>query len=201
MPISSPWRLKRLVSAVPVLLLLVARSAQAADNVPIPYTAADGTSHPLAAQTNGSVTTFQSQPAIDGVPVRAATPMPVVIEPGPSVTGASQLVDAGGVNKATVTAAGQLETNGQPNNSAGAYDSPAVVGTTATTLVAANTAKTFLDIQNGCTTQNMTVLVGGNTARVLTPLATFTREGAYVPSDAITATVPTGTCSAYVGVK
>lgn len=184
-----------------MVLLAFSAVAFAADNVPIPYTDASGTSHNLAAQTNGSEITFQSVPAIDGVPVRAATPMPVVIEPGASITGASQLVDAGGINKAAVTAAGQLETNGQPNNSAGAYGAPVTVGTGATTLAAANTAKTFLDIQNGCTSQNMTILIGGNTARVLTPLATFTREGAYVPSDAITATVPTGTCSAYVGVK
>jgi hypothetical protein len=47
------------------------------DNVPIAYTDAGGNARPLAAQQTGSLYSFQSVPTIDGVPVRAATPMPV----------------------------------------------------------------------------------------------------------------------------
>jgi len=174
------------------------------NNVPIPYEDASGVMRNLPAQCSAGAPTlcsFQSTPQINSNPVTTSNPMPVVITPGSSVSGSTEIVDAGGVNKAVVNPAGQLAVTSQPNNAAGAYGGAVSVGTTATVLVAANTAKTFLDIQNGCTTQNMTIAIGGNTARVLTPLATYTREAAFVPADAVTATVASGSCTAYVAAK
>jgi hypothetical protein len=76
------------------LLTPAAALAQTVDHVGVPYNDAAGGVHSLDSQTNNGKMNFYSQPAIDGTPVTAAAPMPVVVEPGPGGTNTVSILQA-----------------------------------------------------------------------------------------------------------
>ncbi len=84
----------------------------------------------------------------------------------------------------------------KPTNAAGTYANVPV--TTGTSLVPASTATAFIDIQNLSSSANLTLIAGGETIRILLPYGTYTREGAFIPTDAITGTSSSGTITAAV---
>ena len=75
-----------------------------------------------------------------------------------------------------------------------------VTATTGSTpVLSANAATVFMDIQNTGTV-NVTLYNGANLLRILLPYATFTREGAAIPTNAITAIAASGTVVLAVSV-
>ena len=93
-----------------------------------------------------------------------------------------------------------------PTNAPGVY-AAATVGTTASTLLAANTAKVFLDIVNVSPTATLWVSVGGTAVAgaagtiPLPPGWHRSWEGSYVPSDAISCIASAAATSVTIGAK
>ncbi len=113
---------------------------------------------------------------------------------------AVELKGGDGSGVATVNSDGSVLTSPEPITAADAYSNVSV-STDATPLVAAGAAKTFLDIQNTSTSAILTLMAGSTIIRVMGPLATYTREGGFVPSDAITGTASDGTIKVIVGAR
>jgi len=140
-------------------------------------------------------------------PVSAAAPVPVqepAIEaaigtpadpPWPGGTAPATLIALGKAASSPVAAI-------EPATGSGAYQQPVSVGTSSTPVISADLATKFLDIQNTSEAATVTLYdAAGHIIRILTPLATYTREGSFIPTDAISASASNGTATLAVGFK
>jgi hypothetical protein len=166
-------------------------------SVPIPYIDAGGNSRTIAAEQIGSNIAFDSVPNTNGAPVATGNPMPVSDAALGTPSDAAWSSGVGSVIALLKKIAGGLSLS--PTNVAATVTNPTVT-TGGTTLVTAGAAKVWLDIQNTSGSANMTLMAGALILRVLTPYATYTREGSAIPANAITAISSVGTITAAVSI-
>lgn len=110
--------------------------------------------------------------------------------------------------RASVSALGGLSVTPLANSGAGAY-SAVTIGTSAATILAANAAKEFVQIVNASPSATICINIGGTAAFAgagcaagsipITPFGSWTREGNFIPSDAISAIASAGSTPATLG--